>query len=233
MTHAHHSLPTKAVIFDMDGLLLDSETLTYDAYVLTAKRHGISCEFTDYSRMIGLNMVEGVSVLREILPDDIDVSDFKAEWMELYRQRLDGTVPVKPGIPDIVDSLATRRVPMAVATSSQGEKARDILSRVGLARHMLAITGGNEVPRGKPAPDVYQATIAKLAAYGIRGADDCIAFEDSENGVKAARAAGLRVIQVPDLIPAARAATPPLHLIADSLAAGVKWLDIQSVWPVG
>jgi len=233
MTHAHHSLPTKAVIFDMDGLLLDSETLTYDAYVLTAKRHGISCEFTDYSRMIGLNMVEGVSVLREILPDDIDVSDFKAEWMELYRQRLDGTVPVKPGIPDIVDSLATRRVPMAVATSSQGEKARDILSRVGLARHMLAITGGNEVPRGKPAPDVYQATIAKLAAYGIRGADDCIAFEDSENGVKAARAAGLRVIQVPDLIPAARAATPPLHLIADSLAAGVEWLDIQSVWPVG
>jgi len=233
MTHAHHSLPTKAVIFDMDGLLLDSETLTYDAYVLTAKRHGISCEFTDYSRMIGLNMVEGVSVLREILPDDIDVSDFKAEWMELYRQRLDGTVPVKPGIPDIVDSLATRRVPMAVATSSQGEKARDILSRVGLARHMLAITGGNEVPRGKPAPDVYLATIAKLAAYGIRGADDCIAFEDSENGVKAARAAGLRVIQVPDLIPAARAATPPLHLIADSLAAGVKWLDIQSVWPVG
>ena len=233
MTHAHHSLPTKAVIFDMDGLLLDSETLTYDAYVLTAKRHGISCEFTDYSRMIGLNMVEGVSVLREILPDDIDVSDFKAEWMELYRQRLDGSVPVKPGIPDIVDSLATRRVPMAVATSSQGEKARDILSRVGLARHMLAITGGNEVPRGKPAPDVYQATIAKLAAYGIRGADDCIAFEDSENGVKAARAAGLRVIQVPDLIPAARAATPPLHLIADSLAAGVKWLDIQSVWPVG
>jgi len=233
MTHAHHSLPTKAVIFDMDGLLLDSETLTYDAYVLTAKRHGISCEFTDYSRMIGLNMVEGVSVLREILPDDIDVSDFKAEWMELYRQRLDGTVPVKPGIPDIVDSLATRRVPMAVATSSQGEKARDILSRVGLARHMLAITGGNEVPRGKPAPDVYLATIAKLAAYGIRGADDCIAFEDSENGVKAARAAGLRVIQVPDLIPAARAATPPLHLIADSLAAGVEWLDIQSVWPVG
>ena len=233
MTHAHHSLPTKAVIFDMDGLLLDSETLTYDAYVLTAKRHGISCEFTDYSRMIGLNMVEGVSVLREILPDDIDVSDFKAEWMELYRQRLDGTVPVKPGIPDIVDSLATRRVPMAVATSSQGEKARDILSRVGLARHMLAITGGNEVPRGKPAPDVYQATIAKLAAYGIRGADDCIAFEDSENGVKAARAAGLRVIQVPDLIPAARAATTPLHLIADSLATGVEWLDIQSVWPVG
>jgi HAD superfamily hydrolase (TIGR01509 family) len=233
MTHAHHSLPTKAVIFDMDGLLLDSETLTYDAYVLTAKRHGISCEFTDYSRMIGLNMVEGVSVLREILPDDIDVSDFKAEWMELYRQRLDGTVPVKPGIPEIVDSLATRRVPMAVATSSQGEKARDILSRVGLARHMLAITGGNEVPRGKPAPDVYLATIAKLAAYGIRGADDCIAFEDSENGVKAARAAGLRVIQVPDLIPAARAATPPLHLIADSLAAGVEWLDIQSVWPVG
>jgi HAD superfamily hydrolase (TIGR01509 family) len=233
MTHAHHSLPTKAVIFDMDGLLLDSETLTYDAYVLTAKRHGISCEFTDYSRMIGLNMVEGVSVLREILPDDIDVSDFKAEWMELYRQRLDGTVPVKPGIPEIVDSLATRRVPMAVATSSQGEKARDILSRVGLARHMLAITGGNEVPRGKPAPDVYLATIAKLAAYGIRGADDCIAFEDSENGVKAARAAGLRVIQVPDLIPAARAATPPLHLIADSLATGVEWLDIQSVWPVG
>ena len=233
MTHAHHRLSTKAVIFDMDGLLLDSERLTWDAYVLTAKRHAIAHEFTDYSRMIGLNMIEGVAVLREILPDHIDVSDFKAEWMELYRHQLDGTVLVKPRIIDIVDSLAARKVPMAVATSSQGEKARDILTRVGLARHMLAITGGNEVPRGKPAPDVYLATIDKLAAFGIRGADDCIAFEDSENGVKAARAAGLRVIQVPDLIPAARAATPPLHLIADSLATGVEWLDIQSVWPVG
>ena len=76
---------------------------------------------------------------------------------------------------------------MAVATSSQGEKARDVLDRAGLAAHMLAITGGNEVARGKPAPDVYLASIKKLVRLGgITGADDCIAFEDSEVGVRAA-----------------------------------------------
>ena len=84
---------------------------------------------------------------------------------------------------------------MAVATSSQGAKARDVLGRAGMAAHMLAIASANEVERGKPAPDVYLATIEKLVRIiGIKGVDDCIAFEDSEVCVRAVLAAGLRLV---------------------------------------
>jgi len=219
-------ISTKAIIFDMDGLLLDSETISYQSYVATAKRHGLETDFDGYKALIGLNMAEAITILRQILPTDVDAADFKAEWVTAYQQRLSGPVPVKPGIATIISNLATQRVPMAVATSSQGAKARALLDRAGLAKHMISITGGNEVARGKPAPDVYLASISALACAGVRGADDCIAFEDSEVGVRAARAAGLRVIQVPDLMPAAKPASPPHHLIADDLETGVGWLQI-------
>ena len=86
---------------------------------------------------------------------------------------------MKPGVADVVDRLAARNIPIAVATSSQGEKAHDVPGRAGMAAHMLAIAGANEVERGKPASDVYPATIEKLVRIsGITGVDDCIAFED-------------------------------------------------------
>ena len=85
--------------------------------------------------------------------------NLKDEWGEHYRERLADAVPVKPGIGDVIERLAARIIPMAVATSSQGEKARDVLGRAGIAAYVLAIAGANEVERGKPAPDVYLATI--------------------------------------------------------------------------
>ena len=74
----NNSLATRAIIFDMDGLLLDSETLSYETYVKTADRYGITAGFDSYSRMIGLNMIEGVEVLRDILPVRIGAAIFKA-----------------------------------------------------------------------------------------------------------------------------------------------------------
>ena len=222
-------IPCKAVIFDMDGLLLDSETLSYETYVETAKRYGLTASFNSYKQMIGLNMIEGVNVLRDVLPAQIDAAVFKAEWVDQYRERLASSVPVKPGVIKVIEKLAARNVPMAVATSSPGEKAREILDRAGLASNMVAITGGDEVERGKPAPDVYLTSIKKLVtASGGVSVDDCVAFEDSEVGVKAARAAGLRVIQIPDLVPAAKPSSPPVHLIADTLEIGAGWLQIDA-----
>ena len=222
-------VPCKAVIFDMDGLLLDSETLSYETYVETADRYGLTAGFDSYRQMIGLNMIEGVNVLRDVLPAQIDAAVFKAEWVAEYCERLASSVPVKPGVIKVIEKLAARNVPMAVATSSPGEKAREILDRAGLASYMVAITGGNEVERGKPAPDVYLTSIKKLVtASGGVSVDDCVAFEDSEVGVKAARAAGLRVIQIPDLVPAAKPSSPPVHLIADTLEIGAGWLQIDA-----
>ena len=98
-----------------------------------------------------------------------------------------------------------------------------------MAAHTLAIASANEVERGKPAPGVYLATIEKLLRIsGITGFDDCIAFEDSKVGVRAALAAGLRIVQIPDLVPATKPSSPPFHLIADTLATGIGRLKIDN-----
>ena len=124
-------------------------------------------------------MIEGVDVLRDILLAHIDAMNFKDEWGDHYRERVADTVPLKPSVADVIERLAARKIPMAVATSSQGKKACDVLGGAGIAAHMLAIAGANEVGRGKPAPDVYLATIEKLVRIsGVTGVDDCIAFED-------------------------------------------------------
>lgn len=219
-----------AVIFDMDGLLIDSERLSYQSYVETAERYGLPSAFEPYKAMIGLNAVEGLPVLQSILPDHIDAAIFKEEWVHGYRALLDDGVPLKPYALTLITTLAAHGVPLAVATSSRGEKARDVLARVGILDHLHAVTGGNEVPHGKPAPDVYLASIEKLAErYPGISAENCVAFEDSEAGVNAAIAAQLRVIQIPDLIPAQRPGSSR-HKIVSNLAEGaaVIGIDINS-----
>ena len=89
----------------MDGLLRNTETLSYETDVATANRNGLRAKFDSYSRMIGLDMIEGVDVLRDILPAHIAAMNFKDEWGEHYRERLADTVPVKPGVADVIEHL--------------------------------------------------------------------------------------------------------------------------------
>lgn len=221
------SLAFRAVIFDMDGLLVDSERLSYQSYVTTATRYGLPSDFGPYTQLIGLNHVEGIPALSRILPANIDAHIFKDEWVDAYRALLAKDVPVKPYALALVEAFASHNIPMAVATSSRGEKARATLDQIGILPYLVGVTGGNEVPKGKPAPDVYLASLGKIIdAYPDITADDVIAFEDSETGTNAAMAAALRVIQVPDLV-AAKRPTSATHFIVDDLRAAAALLGIS------
>jgi len=234
------TLPFKAVIFDMDGLLLDSERLSYQSYVAVAKRHGLTSDFGPYQQMIGLNAVDGIAILQSILPAGLGAVAFKDEWVRGYRALLEHDVPVKPFALALIEALHARGIPMAVATSSRGEKARGVLRRVGIFDKLVALTGGDEVSKAKPAPEIYLTSVAKLSAAqaqtddagngGIHqlsetNLDDYIAFEDSEVGVAAAMAAGLRVIQIPDLIPAKQPESER-HFIRPSLLEAAALLGL-------
>jgi HAD superfamily hydrolase (TIGR01509 family) len=158
-----------------------------------------------------------------MLPAHIDATTFKDEWLDVYRQLLDDSIEVKPGALHFLACLAEMQIPRAVATSSSGAKARAILDRVGLWQYIPHLTGGDEVAAGKPAPDVYLDAARKLGVAAAR----CIAFEDSETGTTAALAAGMRVIQIPDLIAAERSPKPPQYYRASSLSEGAALLGFD------
>jgi HAD superfamily hydrolase (TIGR01509 family) len=213
----------KAVIFDMDGLLLDTETLSFESFIATAARHDLDVGIDDYRDMIGLNAATGIDILRAMLPQHLDAVAFKNEWLDVYRQLLLDDVPVKAGAHAFLASLHEMDMPRAVATSSSGQKARAILQKTGLMSYIQYVTGGDEVSTGKPAPDVYLDAARKL---GI-STGDCLALEDSNNGTTAALAAGMKVIQIPDLAPSNRLPNPPDFQICTSLAEAASLIGLE------
>ena len=213
----------KAVIFDMDGLLLDTETLSFESFIATAARYDLVVGIDAYRDMIGLNAATGIDILRAMLPSHMDAVAFKNEWLDVYRQLLLDEVPVKAGAHAFLASLHQIDMPRAVATSSSGQKARAILQKTGLMPYIQHVTGGDEVPAGKPAPDVYLDAARKL---GIDAAD-CLALEDSNNGTTAALAAGMKVIQIPDLAPSNRSPNPPDFQICTSLTKAASLIGLE------
>ena len=213
----------QAIIFDMDGLLLDTETLSFDSFVTTAKRYDMDVGMDHYQDMIGLNAATGIDILQTILPANMDAVAFKNEWLDVYRKLLLGDVPTKDGAYVFLALLDQLDIPRAVATSSSGSKARSILQKTGLMRFIQHVTGGDEVNSSKPAPDVYLDAAKKL---GI-APKHCLAFEDSNNGTTAALAAGMKVIQIPDLVPSNRLANPPNFNICSSLEEAASLIGLS------
>lgn len=212
------SRPVAGAVFDMDGLLLDTERLSRDAYRSTRDWAGLPPDDGLFLSLVGLNSRDGDARLDAELSDLTDLVRFRAAWREAFTTSLAAAVPLKAHARDVLEALASRGVPLAVATSTRAEVADERLSRAGLRRYFQLLVGGDQIENGKPAPDIYLKATALLGLPPAR----CAAFEDSAHGVRAAVAAGLLTVQVPDLI----RPTPELltlgHMIAPDLAAAVR-----------
>ncbi len=178
----------------MDGLLIDSERIIMQACIAAAAEFGIAYSQAHYVDLIGRNATDSTRVMTEQLGGEANFNQV-LQRVDAILAALPAPFPLKLGALETIQFFHQKNVPCAVASSSYKNIVQNRLTQVGVFDYFSAITSGDEVTNGKPHPDIYLLALKKL---GYQAAD-CIAFEDSELGARAAIAAGLKVIVVPDL----------------------------------
>lgn len=186
----------QAVLFDMDGVIFDSERLVIDCWKVVADKYGIpDIEAVCYQCM-GLTYEATEQVYRRRYGDAYPYERYKQEVSDLFHARYDGgRLPTKPGVREILAWLQERRIPVALASSTRLASVRQELGEAGLLPFFQVVKGGDDVVYGKPAPDIFLLAAKQLGCDPAA----CYVLEDSPNGIRAAAAAGMHSIMIPDL----------------------------------
>ncbi len=187
-------MPTgfSAVIFDMDGVLLDSEPLHYEAVRQILAEQGVEFPIEDYFRYLGTTLTSTWDDLCERFPITMPFEQFEARYNADVLVQYQAGAPLISGARELVAQLRDEGVPIAVASSSHREWVEAALTGAGLRQYFQQTTAGDEVSMGKPSPEIYLKAAHKLGVDPI----DCIAIEDAPAGVESAKAAGMSVVLV-------------------------------------
>ena len=186
----------KAVVFDMDGLLFDSERVYRDAMYATAAEMGFELPDHLFRRLIGVPWAGNVTMLVEHYGQGFNHEAFRKEATRRFHVVADAEICLKTGVIEILDELDVLGLPRAVATSSLHQTVQHHLGQHDLLGRFHALVAQGDYARGKPAPDPFLTAAERLGV----APEDCLALEDSHNGVRAAHAAGMMTIMVPDLL---------------------------------
>lgn len=183
------------VIFDMDGLIFDSERVFMRELAAVAKDYGYNVTEENYVRSLGLTGDTLYKLKREIYGDDYPHYEISRK----ARDRVDnialtGGLPIKSGIRELLEFLSENKIPCVVASSTHARYVEKYLEASGLRKYFDKIIGGDMVSKSKPEPDIF------LAAVGDTVPKDCLVLEDSINGIIAASRAGIPVVCIPDMV---------------------------------
>ncbi|GEM_PF-240305 len=210
----------EGAVFDMDGLLIDTERIVKIAWEQAGKEYDFPEAVDAYYHCVGLNAEGDHAYFLKRFGKEFDYDGFRGRARALAHEALADGIPVKEGVKEILKMLKSRGIKLAVASSTREVTVRDELSRAGLLEYFDVVITGDMVTKGKPAPEIYEKAMEAL------GLDKsvCIAFEDSRNGIRSAYRSGIFPIQIPDQIPANMETNALSWKTFDSLTTAKDWL---------
>lgn len=204
-----------AAVFDLDGLLIDTERVAITTGYAALNALGHSHDAGLLERLVGHDNATGLRLLRAELGQGFDAQAFDLCWRDLFHAETAKGIPLRPGARDLLDLLEQAAIPRAVATSSSRESATRKLQSTGLAPYFQTVVSVDCIQNPKPAPDPYLEAARRLGFHPAR----CVAFEDSDTGAAAAHAAGMTVVQIPDMV---ATSGPFAHHLSDHLLDGAR-----------
>ncbi len=211
----------RAVLFDMDGLLLDSETVSLSTFLEACHACGVNADVDIYYKCIGVNEEGTRKILREGYGTNFPLERVWSIWHCRYEaEAASRAFPLKLGAIELLETVKGLGLRRAVVTSTRRAAAEHRMDKAGILGYFELTVGGDQISSPKPNPDIYLVACRRL------GLDphECLALEDSDNGVRAAHAAGLPVIQVPDLLEPSPEVRAIGHPIVRSLT------DVRSIF---
>lgn len=186
----------EAVLFDMDGLMFDTERMWAEAWTEVARKRGLENIGAVVDSMRGRNRAGCMEVCRAAYGEEFDFDEFQAQARAVMNGLVaDRGLPKKPGLTELLEELRRRGTPAVVCTSTRRATTEGYLRQAGITGCFKGLVCGDDVQNGKPDPEVF----LKGAALAGRDPTRCLVLEDSPNGVRAGAAAGCRTVMVPDM----------------------------------
>ena len=189
----------KYAIFDMDGLLFDTERLNIESFLkYVGPKQGIDYTVEDLLRMIGMNSESISSLYKTIYGEDYDWEESSRLSREYQYQYIEKNgIPIKKGAEELLEWFVQKGVRCALATSSNKDVAEYFLKAGNMEKYFDVLVSGDEVTKGKPDPEIFDIAARKM---GCTSSSEAVVFEDSMNGMKAGVDGGYNVIMIPDLV---------------------------------
>lgn len=214
------------VVFDLDGLLLDTESMYWESFDKAASDFDIDFPKSFYIELVGGPESRTQALLKKRFGESFPLEDFESSWRKQFGHIVEaGRINSKPGVTEVLQMLTDRQLPIAVATSSHRELVEKTMHAASIRDFFEHVVCGDEVDNGKPAPDIYLAACQRID----REPGQCLSFEDSDVGLRAAVTAGLRCVLIPDMKAPTDHSLGLAYETFSSMHEAVSWLSSELV----
>lgn len=211
----------EAVVFDMDGVIFDSERAVMNCWLELAQKYDIKDIEKPYFACVGTTMTRTREIMLETYGEDFPYDEYARESSLMYHEKYDGgKLPMKSGVIELLSYLKEKGKKIALASSTRRETVTNQLSWAGIIDYFDVIICGDMVARSKPAPDIFLKACQRLGV----SPENTYAIEDSYNGIRAAHAGQLRPIMVPDLLEADDEMRGMTECVCDNLNEVIDYL---------